>query len=482
MKMKPWILLLSCWAAFVIGPMAQADDPAASQTVQRQPNKQRPNIVLIMADDLGYECVGANGGTSYKTPNLDRLASGGMRFQHCHSQPLCTPSRVKLMTGLYNKRNYEKFGSLPSGQRTFSQVLQQAGYRTCVVGKWQLGGGLDGPGHFGFDEYCLWQVDRRPERYPNAGLEANGQRLDFTKGEFGPDVVSDFACQFIEANKQQPFLVYYPMILTHCPFCPTPGTADYDPQDKGSKTYKGDAKYFGDMVTHMDKIVGKIERQLIESGVRDNTLILFTGDNGTDKPVVSRMGDREVIGGKGKMDDTGTHVPLIANWPGQIQANQVSDRLVDFSDFFPTVCQVAGVSLAPSWHLDGQSFLGELTGQGGPGRDWIYVWYARNGGREGKEWARDQRFKLYGDGRFFDVKNDPTEQWPAVSTQSLSSQSAKVAHRKLSQVLKGHEDIRPQEVAAVGEKWKAAQEEKKKKQNQKKQNQKKQNQKKETGK
>ena len=143
MKLKQWMTLLSCWAVFYAGQAVVADGPTPAKA-----DWKRPNIVLIMADDLGYECIGANGGTSYKTPNLDRLASAGMRFRHCHSQPLCTPSRVKLMTGLYNKRNYEKFGSLPSGQRTFSQVLKKAGYKTCVVGKWQLGGGLDGPASF----------------------------------------------------------------------------------------------------------------------------------------------------------------------------------------------------------------------------------------------------------------------------------------------------------------------------------------------
>ena len=467
MKLKLWMTLLSCWALFYVGQTVMADG-----SIPNKADGKRPNIVLIMADDLGYECIGANGGTSYQTPNLDRLASAGMRFRHCHSQPICTPSRVKLMTGLYNKRNYEKFGSLPSEQRTFSQVLKKAGYKTCVVGKWQLGGGLDGPHHFGFDEYCLWQVDRRPERYPNAGLEVNGKRLDSTQGEYGPDLVSDFACQFIEANKAQPFLVYYPMILTHCPFCPTPGTADYDPQDKGSKTYKGDAKYFGDMVSHMDQIVGKIEQQLIDSGVRDNTLILFTGDNGTDKPVVSQMGDRTVVGGKGKMDDTGTHVPLIANWPGQIQAGAVSDRLVDFSDFFPTLCQVANIPVSPDWHLDGHGFLGELRGQPGAGRDWIYVWYSRNGGAKGQEWARDQRFKLYGDGRFFDVKNDPAEKQPVSKIKDLESAPAKSAYRKLKKVLKDFDKIRPPEVAAVGEKQKAEQQEKKNKQKNKQKNEK----------
>ena len=118
----------------------------------------KPNIVLIMADDMGYECVGANGSTFYKTPNLDRLAAGGMRFEHAYSQPICTPSRVQIMTGRYNARNYVKFGLLHPDEITFGNVLKEAQYVTSIAGKWQLKGGFEGPHRFGFDDYCLWQL------------------------------------------------------------------------------------------------------------------------------------------------------------------------------------------------------------------------------------------------------------------------------------------------------------------------------------
>src|SRR5829696_7637550 len=112
---------------------------------------KKPNVVLIMADDFGYECVTANGGQSYKTPHLDRLAAGGVRFEHCHAQPLCTPTRVQLMTGLYNVRNYSRFGLLEPDVTTFAHLLKKAGYATCIAGKWQLGHGFEGPKKFGFD-------------------------------------------------------------------------------------------------------------------------------------------------------------------------------------------------------------------------------------------------------------------------------------------------------------------------------------------
>lgn len=177
-----------------------------------------PNIVLILADDMGYECLGAYGGTSYKTPHLDKLAAGGMRFDYCFSQPLCTPSRVELMTGLYNQRNYVRFAYLDPKAVTFAHLLKKAGYATGIAGKWQLENGFGGPKQFGFDEHFLWQLTTRRSRYPNPVLEKDGKVIEYTNGEYGPDVVNDYVCDFIERHKDRPFLAYYPMMLTHGPF------------------------------------------------------------------------------------------------------------------------------------------------------------------------------------------------------------------------------------------------------------------------
>ena len=152
------------------------------------------------------------------TPFLDSLAQGGMRFEHAHSQPICTPSRVKIMTGISNARNYVRFALLDPRATTFGNLVKKAGYKTCIAGKWQLKGGFEGPNKFGFDEYSLWQLTRRPSRYPNPGLETNGKEFDYDKGEYGPDLVSDYLCEFMERNKEGPFLAYYPMILPHWPF------------------------------------------------------------------------------------------------------------------------------------------------------------------------------------------------------------------------------------------------------------------------
>ncbi|MEX0867977.1 MAG: sulfatase-like hydrolase/transferase, partial [Pirellulales bacterium] len=189
---------------------------------------ERPNVVLIMTDDMGYEAVSSNGSESCHTPNLDKLAAEGVRFTNAFANPICTPSRVKIMTGQYNVRNYVKFGELDRGQTTFAHQLKKAGYVTCIAGKWQLGSQVDAPRHFGFDEACLWQHTRPRERgadgkkvdsrFVNPRLEINGVEKDYDNGEYGPQVCTVFICDFIETNKDKPFAVYYPMLLTHCPF------------------------------------------------------------------------------------------------------------------------------------------------------------------------------------------------------------------------------------------------------------------------
>ena len=426
-----------------------------SLTADAQGLSSSPNIVLIMADDLGYECIGANGGTTYNTPVLDNLARTGVRFEHCYSQPLCTPSRVQLMTGIYNVRNYVKFGVLDRDQVTFAHLLKNNGYATCVVGKWQLGKESDSPKHFGFDESCLWQHTRgrtdeqkHDTRYPNPRLEINGKPIDYTGGEYAPDVVSDFLCDFMERHKDKSFLAYYPMILTHCPFDPPPDTPEWNATSKGSTSYKGDAKNFDAMVAHMDKIVGKITAKLDALGIRENTLLLFTGDNGTDLPVVSELNDRPVAGGKGSMTDAGTRVPLIANWPGTITGGKVRSDLVDFSDFLPTLCETAGVTPLPIPKLDGRSFLPQLQGKKGNPREWIYCWYSRAGGATGAEWARNQRYKLYRTGQFYDVSKDPLEKTPLVDFSPEAQQVRTV----LQEALEQYKDARPAGIVGKGKK------------------------------
>ncbi len=377
------------------------------------PAAAKPNIIAIMADDMGFECMSSNGRTSYQTPHLDRLAKGGIRFTHAHSQPICTPSRVQLMTGIYNNRNYLKFGFLDPASTTFAQLMKKAGYATCVAGKWQLEGGLQGPTNFGFDEYCLWQLTRRPSRYANPGLEVNGKLKDYRKGEYGPDLVSDFICEFIERKKDAPFFVYYPMILPHWPFEPTPDSPDYDKTAKGGKG-QAQPKYFKDMVSYTDKIVGKIDTKLDSLGLREDTLLLFIGDNGTATSVTSQLNGKPYRGGKGSPRDNGTHVPMVASWPGTVPKGHVSSTLVDLSDWLPTICELGGAKVPKQLGLRGVSFAPLLKGNTEfKGRDHIYCWYERNGKREkASQHTRNRRYKLYADEKFYDVTRDPDEKNP----------------------------------------------------------------------
>jgi arylsulfatase A len=377
----------------------------AAPTLAAEP--KRPNIVLIMADDFGYECVGANGG-GYKTPNLDALAAGGVRFTQAYSTPLCTPSRVQLMTGRYNCRNYVRFGQLDFKERTFAHVLKAAGYSTFIAGKWQLSGGLKGPHDAGFDEYCLWQIyaEEKGSRYADPKIHANGKLLDGLTKKYGEDVFREYIEDFVTRHKDKPFLVYWPMVLTHGPFDPTP---DSKP---GAKL--NDKANFPDMVAYLDKSVGKLVAHLDKLGLRENTLILFTGDNGTGRPITSTLDGKPVQGGKGTTTTLGTHAPLIASWPGTAAKGKVCADLIDFTDILPTLAAAAGAELPKGVTLDGRSFLPQVKGEKGTPREWIFCHYEpRQGKNDRKErYAQDARFKLYRDGRFYDLEADPLEQKP----------------------------------------------------------------------
>lgn len=381
---------------------------------------ERPNIVLIMADDFGYECLGCNGSLSYKTPVIDGLAKTGLRFTHCYSQPLCTPSRVQIMTGKYNFRNYQAFGWLDPQEATFGHLLKQAGYRTCIAGKWQLNGltyklpGFDDnlrPQQAGFDEYCLWQLTQpksKGERYADPLVESRGQKATVRENGYGPDAFADFITEFIEQNQKEPFFVYYPMVLTHDPFVPTPDSAVWN-----RNRNKRDKKFFADMVAYTDKSVGKIVAKLDELGLRENSLMIFTGDNGSPRQITSETASGTIQGGKGLTLDSGCHVPLVVNWKGTASEGVVCNDLIDFTDVLPTLLEAADSKPPADLVLDGRSFLPQLKGERGNPRDWVFCHYDPVWGNfEPDRFARDHQYKLYRDGRMFDTDADPLETSP----------------------------------------------------------------------
>jgi len=394
----------------------------------------RPNILLIMADDIGREVLGCYGGQSYKTPNLDKLAAEGMRFTHCYSQPVCSPSRVKIMTGRYGFRTTEKWGHIPPGERTFGHVLGAAGYATAAAGKWQMCLLKRNPGHLkktGFDESCVFGW-HEGARYHDPFVYWNGKprRLE---GKYGPDVYCDFLIDFMTRNRNTPFLAYFPMALAHAisdDFTPPP-----------AKGPGGKYQSYKELAETMDVIVGRLVKALDDLGLRKKTLILYTTDNGspgsfiTDvrgrkyikTPIRSMWNGREVRGGKGSMTDAGTRVPLIANWPGTTPAGKVCDDLIDFSDFLPTLAELASAPLPEGVTVDGRTFAPQLGGKKGAPRPWCFTGY------RGKAWARTKRWKLYRSGKLYDMDADPGEKRPLKPGQGPDE--ARTARKTLQAVL-----------------------------------------------
>lgn len=426
--------------------------------------EEPPNVVFILADDLGYETIRANGGSSYQTPNIDQLAATGMRFEHCYALPQCTPSRVQLLTGIYNVRNYVNFGSLDTSQFTLAQAFRAAGYATGAVGKWQLGKEPDNPVRLGFDDYLLWQVTEArvdsigwdPVRFPAQGVQAggrdnrfsqpvldkNGHVTTYAPEDYGPDLINRYAMEFMEKNSRadKPFFLFYSMLLTHCPFSPTPDSPEWMQDDTTVMTYKGQARYFADMVGYMDKMVGNIEKQLENLGIAENTLVIFTGDNGTDTPIVSDFMGKKIAGAKTQTTDAGTRVPLVVKWPGKIEPGKTNADLIDFSDFMPTMLDAAKIPLPVSPHLDGISFLPQLTGNTGNPRRWIYNWYQHPARKAPQIFARNHRYKLYATGDFYDIPADPLETHP-IPPDALDSTGVAV-YRELQQVLTHYQQQR----------------------------------------
>ncbi len=385
---------------------------------------RNPNVILIMADDIGYEGLGINGSLSYNTPNLDALASNGVNFTKAIANPLCTPSRVKIMTGKYNYKNYDYFTHLNSSEKTFGNLFKENGYKTAIVGKWQLNGlkisEIDQsikedntrPYKFGFDEYCLWQLTKTKdfgERFANPLIEQNGKFLDRNKDLYGPDIVSDYAIDFIQRNKEKPFFLYYPMLLAHDPFVPTPDSDEWNNPDL---RYKKNNIFFKDMVEYMDKIVGKIIHELKAQGLDDNTLIIFLGDNGTNRTLVTKTVNGDVKGAKGNTITHGVHVPMIASWPNKIKKPIIYDGVVDLTDFYATFSDILNVSN----DSDGKSLAHIFYGNKKNIRETVTIYYDPKWSiyvdRYRNIFSQDKRYKLYKNGEFFDMENDILEENP----------------------------------------------------------------------
>ena len=381
-------------------------------------NHDKPNVILIMADDLGYEALGINGADEYNTPVLDSLAMNGINFQNAYSQPLCTPTRVKIMTGKPNYLNYEYFTYLNPNQKTFGNLFQENGYKTALAGKWQLNGvqfdldnnqDLDRPYDFGFEEYCLWWLRERGDRFANPNIVQNGKKLKMGIDDYGPDIFTDFIVDFINKNKDDPFFIYYPMALVHDPFLPTPDSNDWTDLDKRNDGNK--PIYFSDMLTYMDKIVGRISNTLDKNKL-DNTILIFIGDNGTDTKVITLNNGEEIRGAKGSTIKYASNVPMIVNWKSKIKQGFNSKAMIDLTDFYATFEDILNSGNSNSY---GKSLLPMFKKEDYKERDVLItyydpIWGSTNMGRG--VYAQNKDFKLYKNGKFYNFSNDLYENKP----------------------------------------------------------------------
>jgi len=392
----------------------------------------KPNILLILADDVGREVLGCYGGSSYKTPNIDQLAKQGTRFDHCYVMSVCHPTRVALLTGRYPFRlGGPKWGSFPIAEQsnTFAQVMKRAGYSTAVAGKWQLAllkKNTKHPNELGFDEYSLFGWHEGP-RYWQPLIWQNGEIRDDTKDAYGPEIYTDFLIDFMKRahENSKPFLAFYSMALAHDvsdDFKPHP---PFGPKMDRYETYT-------EMIHHMDRMVGRLVAALDQMKLRQKTVIIFLTDNGTAAasytyvkngkmtrpPVYSQWGDRKVRGGKGSLSDLGTRVPLVVNWPGTTPAGKVVNDLVDVTDFLPTLAQLGGGQLPNGVALDGRSFAPLIRGnkQTDPR---LYVFAEHRG----KSFIRTHRWKLYDRGALFDMQADPFEKAPKGPAEAIEART-----------------------------------------------------------
>ena len=431
MKNLPQIIALFLFVFLALAQLAQAE------------NKQ-PNILFIFADDVGQEVLGCYGGESYRTPHLDELARTGMKFNHAYSMPVCHPSRLTLMSGKYPFRHGQvTWGDFPKKEEphTFARYLQKAGYATAIAGKWQLCLMKDDPLHprrLGFDQWDLFGWHEGP-RFYEPMIYRNGRVRTDTIGHYGPDLYVRSLIEFMKSSGDRPFLAYYSMAVAH------EVTDDLDPPVPHGPFGRYDN--YAEMVAEMDRAVGRLVAALNALKLRENTLILFVADNGTPPeiiiraegkklikiPVVSRRNGRDVPGGKKQLNDAGTNVPMIANWPGTIKAGQEVNDLVDFSDILPTFLDLAGASLPAGRKLDGLSFANRLCGKGASRRSFTYCEEAvlpKPGGVEpdgkssGRRWVRTQDWKLYNDGRLFHMARDSGEERPLATGQDDPARKA----------------------------------------------------------
>jgi len=383
----------------------------------------KPNIIFILADDLGYGDLGCYGQQQIKTPNIDKLAAEGLRFtDHYAGSTVCAPSRCCLMTGLHTghayirgNREVRPMGQepIPAGTVTVAKLLKEAGYTTALIGKWGLGGpGSTGiPTRQGFDYFFGYLCQRHAhnyypeflfrneERVPLAGNKVGQPRPDgagvaVERAQYSHDLMTQEALDFLERSKDKPFFLYLAFTIPHANNeAGKEGMEVPTDQPYSDRDWPQQEKNHAAMITRMDRDVGRIMAHLKELGIDENTLVLFSSDNG---PHREGGADPEFFHSNGplrgiKRDlyEGGIRVPLIARWPGKIEKGRVTAHVSAFWDFLPTAAEIAGVA-APS-NIDGISYLPTLLG--GKQREHEFLYWEFHEGGSSKQAVRMGKWK-----------------------------------------------------------------------------------------
>lgn len=343
--------------------------PSASFAQVRRGMPDRPNVLLIMADDAGREMFGYSGGTYTATPRIDALAARSMRLDQCYSTPICAPSRVELLTGLYpfengwvnNPRPNDHCRIMSTEIPTLGRVFQNAGYRTALAGKWHLSHPDVQPDHIteaGFDEWLAWAWVRASDNehfniYWDPAVVTASEGITIREGALGPNLYAGFLMNFMAraAAANEPFFAYYPMVLPHSPFCEMPDEApDFASLMDDDTHYEGTVptcdpiterttNLFPQLINYTDQIVGRLVEFLDTNGLFDNTVVVFTTDNGTHRDITAFYQGQEVSGGKGTFFDLGINAPFIMGGGG-VPAGDVTAP-IDFTGIHNALANLA---------------------------------------------------------------------------------------------------------------------------------------------
>ncbi len=423
----------------------------ASESASAARTDDRPNILFILLDDLGKEWVSAYGAEEIKTPVADSLAAGGIKFNNFYVMPQCTPTRLTFMTGQKPFRHgWVNHWDVPrwGGGAHYDYVINPsmvrginaAGYATAVAGKWQINDFRVQPEamvEMGFDDYCMWtgwEEGNAPsaERYWDPYIHTKAGSKTYP-GKFGDDIFVDFLIDFMGQHRDEPMMLYYAMCLPHGPLVATPAEPEAE-----SKLDKHKA-----MVRYADKLTGRLVQALDDLGIRENTIVIWTTDNGTAGNITGTRHGRRVPGGKAKTIEAGINSPFIVNAPGLVPAGMESNALFTIADMLPTFAELAGAEVAPQFVYDGVSVVDALLGRSERSpHEFIMAMGGRNDAKltdAGVENAfvyrdrvlRTERFKLYVDTnrtpeKLFDLENDPWEEHNVIESTDPETVAARL--------------------------------------------------------